>query len=818
MNQELVLQWHGWPWLAALITPLVLVAVYRGWHGDRLSPRTWLRPGILLVLLLSVLAPTLVERDHQLRPPRLELLLDTSASMAITGMAEDPSLQLDVVALLGQRIPERDVTARSLIRELQHLQRLLLPDRSAIDQAALTQLRERLQRLVNQSYTVELRREVDRALAHIDAVAMDEDAVWRGRQRAWQANAVQAIEALQRLQQRSDAALLNSLREHDASMQMIQTARTWTRSERARQVLETLCRQYLPASVRIGWRHLRPDLAPLTASAVPAGGTDLGGTLRAIHADPELAGADALIVISDGRQTVPGDLEPYARALRARGSRIDLVQVGGTSLPDASIAELRVATHVHRGGSTPIQVRYRLPPSLIDRRWYLQVLVDGELRQQHDLWPKREWQELHLECALRRLGSATITARLHQEFNAGPIQYSDRCAANDSRQAMAIVHDQPQRMLLIDRLPRWETRHLAQLCRQQAQLHVSAHYLQTGRGRAPVAVADVAQADLIVLGDVSERQLGIEVVQAMVERVQVHGAAVIAIAGSHHMPGDLGFGQLAQLVPVLPDDSDSLVVPAPQLPVDPPWIAGLEGLRPGATVRAADARQRPLLVSRSSGVGQVVFLATDQLWRWRTRAAANEHRSFWLDLLSSVESAPLQGQHPDLRLALDRPEVQAGEQLILRVESRQRPQLQALDEQGRRIAEAVWLRNDPVRSELWRAGMRLQRPGPAWIVVRDEQGREERRQVLVRGADDQELIDCTADADALTALAAHLDGRLLPLAEADRLFSQLATELRGTTVVHERRYGPWTGPWMLMLLIALLALDWWSRQQRGGGS
>ncbi len=77
-----------------------------------------------------------------------------------------------------------------------------------------------------------------------------------------------------------------------------------------------------------------------------------------------------------------------------------------------------------------------------------------------------------------------------------------------------------------------------------------------------------------------------------------------------------------------------------------------------------------MIVARGFGAGQVVFVATDQTWRWRYRIADLYHGKFWSQMLESVMQAPFDARDQYVSLAADRAQYVAGERATIRVQLR----------------------------------------------------------------------------------------------------------------------------------------------------
>jgi hypothetical protein len=811
---ELVWQFEGLSPLALGVVVVLAVAV---WLVSARSLPHWLmamRSGLLVLLLAALAGPTWLWLQRLPIPPRLLVLLDTSGSMGIDGQDLEATRQLDLLERLGTTIPERDLSARQVAVQLRRLLGLLLPQRQLIDQAALAEVAKRLQDLAEHSFATDLRRETERALAHIDAVNADDNTVWRARHRAWQSHTVQTLDELDRAQNRADAALVNSLPPDAPLLQAVTELAHWSRAERARQVLQTQLAERLPPDVAVHWRRFRSDLTPLPTSPPDTGGaTDPMSSLHALHADPELGRWDQVLLVSDGRQTVPGDPSPYARALRARGLQVDLVQVGQPGpLADAAVAAVLLPAHVHRGGRVTARVRFRIPRSLSTMNWQMHLTIDGRLVATRGCISSDDWQDLHIPVIFDQLGTRTVEARLISRKGDQPAS-DDRCPANDKRLAAVIVHNRPLRVLLCDRLPRWEMRHLYQLCQAEPQMQAEVRYLLPGRGRVQLTPADLDGLDVLVLGDLSSRQLGEASLRAL-DQLVARGGALIALAGPNAMPVGLGMGRLAELLPARAGEPPLRVEQGEVASGDLPWIAPLGTLQLGAQVLLRAQDGRPLVVSHRVGSGRVLLVTSDQLWRWRENDAGNQYRDFWLNLLRSAETVPLRGQNPGLSMAVDRAEIHQGENLMVRIISPEQPRLR-VQGAGDRSPLQVPVQADPEQAGHWLARTRVQEVGSHRILVDTPSGLHEQRRVLVRGPEDEELVNCSTDTEALAALAADLDARLVPLPEVDQLLSALAQNLHGREERRIERLGPWEGLWFLLLVLILLLGEWWWRQRQG---
>ncbi len=203
-----------------------------------------------------------------------------------------------------------------------------------------------------------------------------------------------------------------------------------------------------------------------------------------------------------------------------------------------------------------------------------------------------------------------------------------------------------------------------------------------------------AQYNVIILGDVASSYLGKEHMEWLKEFVQNRGG-LIAIAGRQHMPSTYENTPLAEVLPAefevkkfaldselrtqeypvtLTDAglrSDMLAL------ADTPeenqkewaklpgffWQYPLTRLRPGGVSLLANPRSKmgeqpmPLLASQYYGKGQVLFMGSDEAWRWRFNEADKVTDRFWGQLIYQMGLPSLLGQASKrVQMALERSE------------------------------------------------------------------------------------------------------------------------------------------------------------------
>lgn len=209
-----------------------------------------------------------------------------------------------------------------------------------------------------------------------------------------------------------------------------------------------------------------------------------------------------------------------------------------------------------------------------------------------------------------------------------------------------------------------------------------------------------ARYNAIVLGDVSVEDLTKEQLEWVREFVAAGGGLVV-ISGRQHMPNEYAGSPLAEVLPVEFAPTKAKLPTNDRTPEYPPTLtdAGLRSpmlsladtpeesrklwsrlpgfyanfpitkLRPGAQALVVNPRAKlddkpmPIVVSHHYGKGEVVFLATDETWRWRANVENKHFVRFWGQILyqlglpsllgSSSSRAQMALEHGDA--ILDRP-------------------------------------------------------------------------------------------------------------------------------------------------------------------
>ena len=284
---------------------------------------------------------------------------------------------------------------------------------------------------------------------------------------------------------------------------------------------------------------------------------------------------------------------------------------------------------------------------------------------------------------------------------------------NNTQKTTVTVRRTKIRVLLVERAPRWEFRHLKPLLERDEMIDLKTvlqdsdvDFIQEDRTALagfPTQKAELEAFDIIILGDVDLSYFNPQSLVDLQSFVSELGGGLLLIAGEKHNPQAFRGTPLEALCPValesltLPDldvkqgagfkleptpegraqpflrlddqttDPAALWLALPELH----WAWNVTKRKPGAVALAVQSNRfgedgkMPVLVWQRFGSGQVLFHATDELWQWRQGREDAVYGRYWGQALRQLCRAKLLGTERTLKLSSDRPVYTVGESIRL---------------------------------------------------------------------------------------------------------------------------------------------------------
>lgn len=632
-----------------------------------------------------------------------------------------------------------------------------------------------------------------------------------------------------------------------------QTQRAWWRRQQGRDVSGDF-----PVSFQV------PPDAPIT---------NLDSAVREALG-PTVPGT-ALVLLSDGQHNAPGSPEELAAAMKEAG--VPIFTIGfGTEVPPPDLSVLNVITAESVFAEENLQGRVIVQDSLPagtpaqvrvssggKQLWLQDFIGEGKGERRFDFtFPVKE-----LPPAPASERDKTLRLLNVQVAVQGERANIEKTRANNSREVALHLLTKKRKALILDGRPRWETRylhnHFDRDDRWDARLIFDDYAPKPEDGAIqkgfPKSREDLLTYDLVLLGDLAPERLTSVQMEWLVEFVEKRGGGLILIDGVRGGLKGWSKGKSAGLIPVawnagtantqsfvwqLSTDgerqpglrlSDSPSANASLWPTLPEmrWAAQVEALpgsltlatlAPGPATAAGTARPGALpgIVFRQVGAGAVLYLATDDLWRWRYQVADLYHQRLWMQFAAWIAAPPFQAENARLSIGTDRLRYTPGEQSEIRIRIRSaqgdlvssgEPRAFVLLD-GKEVA-TLPLEADPTHFGIFRAQTPPLKAGSYEIAVAESASTPRsdlRLSLRVADAGNPEWATLTMNRPLLEAMANASGGRFLREEQA-------VTELPGLLQSVDRKQVTvqetllWSSWWWFGAVIILLTLEWLLRKR-----
>lgn len=408
-----------------------------------------------------------------------------------------------------------------------------------------------------------------------------------------------------------------------------------------------------------------PFATPPAENAASAG-TDLESPLTELL--EKQSNLRAVVLLSDGDYNLGSPPVAAAQKLRLRGIPVFPIPVGSkVRLPDLDLLSVNAPTYGIVGENVQIPFTIR---SSLDRqvRTIVRLRDDSGKERTKDiiLPPNSETYESIL-WRLDKEGSSTLELSV-------PVADGELVASNNSRKFNIAGRPEKIRVLVIETLPRWEYRFLRNALSRDPGVELSCLLfhpaLGPGQGKDyirefPAKIEDLAKYDVIFLGDVGTEQITKEQCTLIRGLVENQASGLIFMPGPQGNQFSMLDTDLADLMPVILDDANPKGMPEsipspltlttegrsslltmlgnneeenPEIWRRLPgfyWHAPVIKAKGGAEVLAVHGNRRgkfgpiPLLVTKPSGSGKILFMGIDSAWRWRRGVEDLYHYRFW---------------------------------------------------------------------------------------------------------------------------------------------------------------------------------------------
>lgn len=581
----------------------------------------------------------------------------------------------------------------------------------------------------------------------------------------------------------------------------------------------------------------------------------------------------AIVLLTDGQHNSGQSPLQTARVLGGQGIAFYPVSMGATNrAPDLAVTGLEHPQMVFRKDTVrgTIIFRDRISPG---QSTTAQIQHNGEVLWQEQITTTGQGE--------RRIdfefGIEDLVNEMDGQFDADVIQHfitmnmqasvtvlaEEAESTNNIRPLRFAAVTQSYRMLIIDGRSRWETRYLRNAFERDSQWEVNAVVAGPGtddeslpRGEATGSFPESRDAlftyDIIVFGEVSPNLLADHEFQWIREFVETRGGGLIFIDGNRERLRNYNDNNLGPLLPVKWLPAAITVAPTmlqltdrgrrmpsfafeldptsnqsfwKELP-PPQRLNAVEAL-PGAEVPVeaviADTTA-PVVVTRSYGAGRILYLASDETWRWRYKAADIYHQRIWNQWATYVMPRPFAVSDKFVDIDSGPVNYDSGDSASIRLRLRGldgKPMsdstVDAIVWKDGRAVSTVSLDSDADVPGLYRGNTGALAEGDYEVSVRasgfSQEALKARGRFIVSGAESGELNETACNEDLLKQMAAESGGVYLREEQMAQL-SELLSPLSNGRVV-ESDTVLWQSYWWFSAILILLTAEWFLRKRAG---
>lgn len=571
-----------------------------------------------------------------------------------------------------------------------------------------------------------------------------------------------------------------------------------------------------------------------------------------------------VVLISDGRTHDP-PTRATIRRLQADAVPVFTVPVGSAdALADITIRRIDSPRRAFIGDKVPIAVRLDRTGTGAGQSPITVALIDeltGEELAREEVAAGDDRDEVTLTAEPALAGETTWRVQIDTEQPA-------LVPENMVRSFNIDLIDRPLRVLFVDGYPRWEYRYVKNLVIREQSLESSVMLLSADRDfaqegnlpitRLPRSPGELADYDVIVLGDVPASFFSTEQHEMFRDHIADYGAGLLWIAGPRSTPNSFAGTALADLLPVRgsapiqaigrpvlmqPTElADRLGVMQlttgdqfgwPQELTDPSYgwsqlyyaqRLDLARLKPTVEVLAETTERfgdghLPLVTMMRFGAGRSVYVATDEIWRWRYGRGELLPEQFWVQIMRMLarESMAGVGQQLVLEVAPRRVEVNQPLRIDLRLlddrlaaQRLQSVAAELVNDRDETVAEIQLMRLEGVE-ERFAATYLPDTPGRYRVRLSESSlaAMHVEGDVEVFTPDD-EMRRPETDHALLEGLAEATGGQVLTPDELGRLPEFLPN--RAIRTVNPLTERIWDSPFFFVLIVLALTVEWIGRK------
>jgi len=587
------------------------------------------------------------------------------------------------------------------------------------------------------------------------------------------------------------------------------------------------------------------------ASNTTAIGDSVRGVLDRERGQP-LAG---IVLMTDGGNNAGSPPTEAAEEAAREGVPLYAYGVGITSPRDIIVSHLSAPAIAFAKDEMPVTVQVR-GQGLSGQTGHLTLKMGDQEVASKEITFTGGDEIVPLNFTPQAKGDYELTASI-------PPRGDETSKENNSASQRVRVIDDKIKVLYIEQAPRWEFRFLEQVLLRDRRIQPSFVLVDgdpsiaQGEGTPYLAkFPDEKEAlfkyDMVIVGDVDPKVFSADQLAEIGEFVSKFGGACLFIAGRNSMPDAYRGSVFEKMLPVElepyqvganaegravhlaltplgrgsemlrlePDEEANAALWAKLPPVY--WDYKVARPKPAARVLVEDPDpalashfgNMPVLATQQFGVGQVFYLGTDGLWRWRRNEGVDQYPVLWGQVVQGAALAHLLGSSKKTQLSVDKEEHNVGDPVTVYArlyndsflpigDAQVAAQYTVGDEQT-----PIMLRAVPDQPGMYRGDFVALKAGRYKVSTMADQ----KTTVEFSASEPQFELGETAMNEALLRQMASISGGRF-FREED--LGELGKELnrKPETLHTSRDVEVWASPFYFMLMCAVAATEWVLRKR-----
>ncbi|EDY20094.1 hypothetical protein CfE428DRAFT_2683 [Chthoniobacter flavus Ellin428] len=414
-----------------------------------------------------------------------------------------------------------------------------------------------------------------------------------------------------------------------------------------------------------------------------------------------------IFLATDGANNTGTQPLEAARLARAEGVPLYIYGVGITSPRDIIVANLFTQEVAFANDELPVTVRVR-GQGLRGEHAQINLRLGDEVVASKDLtFTSDEEQTVALPFTPKQVGEYELRASIDPR--------EDEAAKDNNAVSQRLkVIDSKIKVLLVEETPRWEFRFLQSVLLRDRRIDLKCWLAEGDPGLSeganspfvktfPQTKDELFKYDLLILGDVGVKDIGASQVDWLGEFVSKFGGSCLFIAGPRNNPYAFRGTEAEKMLPVELSDG-----PIRNTGIDRPttleltplgrtnpmlrlsakddenaaiwkrfprvyWVARVARAKAAAQVLLQDSDatkasrygKMPVVAQQQYGLGQVLFVGTDNTWRWRRNADERYYSILWGQIAQKLGLAHLLGGSKRTQISTDKQSYSVGERVTV---------------------------------------------------------------------------------------------------------------------------------------------------------